>query len=847
MSFFSARPSHVMKQIRQVYQKHERVILQIPWCEKFNFQIEDISTRLRMVAKETTLGTTTTKEAISVSNIFTPHEDCKQPLFVLIESKPGMGKTTLCQKLAYDWASKKYRRWESFPRIKVLLHLRCRKIKSTLWDAIDDQILPSDTKPEEKELFYHFIKENPSKVLLVLDGLDEALPQNLEVYLKLVQGKQLPGCYIIVTSDHEAGRKVRPFAHTLLEIVEFTTTDVECFIKEYFKHAEHSAEELISKVKLDKDLIELTQSPLNTLLLCVIFKDLEGILPSNISQLYTEIALFIFRRYESENGLSSRGKDLLSVYKKELVILGRTALHSLRKGELYFEDPIGDIKETLSIKFGFLSIQSGDSKRVPVRYEFFHKTFQEFLSGCFLAFSIIDDIANVRSVLTDPQTTDELFNVFKFMSGIVAKQSEGTAESIVQNIAAVVNETGRTSGEYDPYLWLAHHLINECKICPDDFHTKLVRTFGKSLVLDDMVVRHVFSRQEFIATFFEALTFNATVRKLKLLKWVFSAEATSLLAQALRENTSLSSLDLSSNFIDDEGANSLARALIVNTSLSFLDLSTNSISAEGANSLARALMVNGSLSFLDLSSNSIDDEGANSLAHALKVNSSISSLNLSFNSIGAEGANLLAHALRVNKSISSLYLSSNSIGAEGAILLTHALRENSSISSLDLSSNLLGAEGAELLANALKVNNSLSSLDLSSNFIGAKGASLLAQALVVNKSLSSLNLSDNSIGDEGVNSLAKALRENTSLSSLNLSANCIGDAEAISLAKVLRENCSLSSLDLSFNSIGDEGAHSFAEALRENSSISSLDLSLNLISAEGAHSLSETRKLNYHL
>ena len=109
--------------------------------------------------------------------------------------------------------------WDkSFPRIDVLLFLRCRGIKSTIWNAIEEQILQKALKPEEKEMFFRFLKENPSKVLLLLDGLDEADPQKLEMFLSLIQKRQLPDCYIVLTCRHEAGRKVRPYTDTLLEI-----------------------------------------------------------------------------------------------------------------------------------------------------------------------------------------------------------------------------------------------------------------------------------------------------------------------------------------------------------------------------------------------------------------------------------------------------------------------------------------------------------------------------------------------------------------------------------------------------------------------------------------------------
>ncbi|XP_015748415.1 PREDICTED: protein NLRC3-like [Acropora digitifera] len=623
-------PSHVIEGIRQVYRKCEGVIVPVPWCERFSFQIENIFTRLRIVAKEKTRGIATTKEVTNMTGIFTPHECCEQPLIVLIEGEPGMGKTTYCQKLVFDWASKQCREWdESFPRIDVLLFLRCRGIKSTIWDAIEDQILPDEIKPEEKEMFFQFLRENPSKVLLVLDGLDEADPQKLEMYLKLIQNKQLPGCYIVLTSRHEAGSKVKPYTDTLLEIVGFISDDAKCFIRKYFQHAEHLAEKLISEVyapfyfPFDEDEKEYTharnywyaleneytyrallKNPLNTLLLCVIFEDLEGTLPTNRTQLYVEIVLLILRRYESKNGLSNRGKDLLLVYKKELMMLGEIALDSLRKQELYFDEHKGDIKESLLMKFGFLSIQSGGSKRAPCdRYGFFHKSFQEFFAGYFLAFSAIDNVTNSHSVLTDERYVKELSHVLKFMSGILAQRSEETAVSIVESIASVVSETGVTSPRVDFYLGVANILIEECKTCSEDLYTKVVRTFGERLQLVDVVVRSSSFpwNSGFTETFLQALAFNSTVLSLGLTE----GEFINVLSRALKVNTSLSSLDLAGITIGNEGANSLAQALTVNTSLSSLVLSRNTIGNEGANSLAQALRVNTSLSALDLAANSI--------------------------------------------------------------------------------------------------------------------------------------------------------------------------------------------------------------------------------------------------
>ena len=137
--FFAARtscPSHVMELVRQIFEG-EGVILTVPWCEAFSFQIEDIFTRLRIVEKEKTRGIVTTKEVTSMACIFTPQEECKQPLICVDWRPTWHGKDHLLQKLAFDWVSEQCREWDkSFPRIDVLLHLRCRGIKSTFWDAI---------------------------------------------------------------------------------------------------------------------------------------------------------------------------------------------------------------------------------------------------------------------------------------------------------------------------------------------------------------------------------------------------------------------------------------------------------------------------------------------------------------------------------------------------------------------------------------------------------------------------------------------------------------------------------------------------------------------------------------
>ena len=370
-----------------------------------------------------------------------------------------MGKTTYSQKLAYDWANKQDEWDESFPEIEVLLLLRCNDIKTSIEEAIDDQILPRDIDREAKETFFKYIKENESKVLLLLDGLDEADSCKQEMFLSLVQSKLFPSCHIVITSRHEDGKEIRPYCDTLWEIVGFTKEDSKSFIRKYFQGKDHLAEKFIkyhvecwydySTDNNFRSLAGLTKNPLNLTLLCCIFEDSKEVFSESRTRLYIEIVLLVLRRYEEKNGLkSSNDQDLISVYKEKLKLLGRLSLDSLHKGKSYFE-------KTKDIdNFGFLSFQQGGTRSKPcTRCVFSHKSFQEFFAGFHLALEFIDGKIDFAHVLADERYWKELKEVFLFMRGIIAFKSEQLGESILISMAEHISGLLRTATKKLNRMW----------------------------------------------------------------------------------------------------------------------------------------------------------------------------------------------------------------------------------------------------------------------------------------------------------------------------------------------------------------------------------------------------------
>ena len=769
-----------------------------------------------MVSREKKARGTAEQRVVETTEIFKPHEECDRPRKVLIEGTPGMGKTTYCNKVAYDWAINKKSEGDCFPEFEMVLLLKCRdvEIESDFWEAIDDQLLPGEIHRKEREKFFDFIRQNQSNVLLILDGLDELPSSKLPEFTDIIQGKILPLCHLVVTARHEAGIPVRKVCDTLLEIEGFTYQDIKEFIHKYFVGKEDLAEKLLDKVQNEERLTEMAANPLNTALLCLLCEDFQGILPESRTQLYSEIVQCVLIRYRKKRGLPVQNEDLIEIYKDQLKLLGLIALNGLYEDNMYFEDKKLSSENADLPEFGFLSAQPGSSKRRPcLCYGFTHKSFQEFFAGYYVCCQLVSEEISPFILVNDTRHFHELREVLKFTCGLLAVRSEESTVSLILCLANEVNE----EDEGRECLPVALECIKECKIENSYFHMEVARTFG--LFLE---VHEAYLQGEGIgdaAVLAAVLETNTTLTKLVLNGNSIGPVGAESLATVLKTNTTLTNLGLSQNNIGPAGAESLAAALKTNTTLTNLSLVENNIGPAGAESLATALKTNTTLTNLDLSSNNIGPDGAESLATALKTNTTLTNLNMSVNNLGPGGAESLATVLKTNTTLANLDLSVNNLDPGGAESLATVLKTNTTLTNLDLDDNNIGPAGAESLATALKTNTTLTNLDLGHNNLGPAGVESLATALKTNTTLTNLSLYWNNLGPAGAESLATALKTNTTLTNLSLVENNIGPAGAESLATALKTNTNLRNLNLSGNNLGPAGPELFASALETNTTL----------------------------
>ncbi|KAM7425299.1 hypothetical protein ABFA07_023255 [Porites harrisoni] len=647
-------PTGSVDGIRQLYSTRERWFAPFPWWEKFRLSLDNNFTRLKIVSRKKARGTKT-DQTVTMKDIFKPHKECDHPRTVLIEGRPGIGKTTFCNKLAYDWAANKQVAEDPsesfFPNFQVVLLIKCREIesclseategqplprsekeklneifKSVLWDAIDDQLLPRDCTKEDKEEFFKFIRCNQPDILLVLDGLDE-LPTNMfAAFKEVIQGRMLPKCYIVATARQEVGMEVRECCDTLLEIEGFTKEDAREFIFRYFDEEPHLAQRLLKKLESDENLQQLTESPLNTVLLCLLCEDSDGIFAESGTQLYLEMVECVLRRYRKKKGLplpNTKDEDLTKVYKTQLRQLGSIAWNGLLHNNMSLEE--GEFKncsEELP-EFGFLSVECSPQKvRPSLNYSFLHKTFQELFAAFYLCCLVLENEICPETLIADDKYFKELKQVLLFTCGMLASQSEEAIKAFVSCIAKKVKDKATFS--------VALECIKECKN-------------EKSCTL------HL------------------------------------LLARTLGSLVQITQLDLVRNGLGTGDCTALAEAIKHNSTITQLDLAGNGLGTGDCTVLAEAIKHNSTIRQLDLAGNGLGTGDCTALAEAIKHNSTITQLNLRYNQLGTGDCTALAEAIKHNSTITQLNLRGNGLGTGDCTALAEAIKHNSTITQLDLS------------------------------------------------------------------------------------------------------------------------------------------------------------------
>ena len=194
---------------------------------------------------------------------------------ILVVGRPGIGKTMFCKKILRNWASDNLfsDAQKSEIDLKLAFLIKFRKFNYTneklslrkLLDASEYSKLPLSDE------VWHYIIDNPDKVLVIFDGFDnveDSMPLHT-LYKKILSGKILPGATVLTTIRPTAVSFFEPpiaFERTV-EILGFTSAKVEEDLDNFTKGDGNKAETIKQYIRSNLKLQSFCYIPVNCLII----------------------------------------------------------------------------------------------------------------------------------------------------------------------------------------------------------------------------------------------------------------------------------------------------------------------------------------------------------------------------------------------------------------------------------------------------------------------------------------------------------------------------------------------------------------------------------------------------
>ena len=462
----------LVKLLKKEYKRRSQ-LRPLLWDSTIQLPIEQVYTRLKIVSRGN-LAIQMEGDEVNVFDIFKA-PGIGEDVMTIVEGSPGIGKTTFCLKLAYDWAHGNIPSECSFPKFEFVFLLKCRDIDGDIMESISEQLLPRDMEKSVEKLLHLMkdIRNQERLMLIILDGLDEVPEESRHHVDELLHRRVLPFCYVLATTRQEKGIEVRKNVvfNIHLEIKGYTESDSIAYVRRHFKTTGQSpkGERLIEEMQQNTFLHALRSNPLNLLLLCVVYEDYEGKLPSSRTDLYQVIVQCLLRRYCAKRNLLAPEDDIIleKIFEKEILALGQLAWLCLLSDRYGFRETELDEFERqypglVARELGLLyKEESLKSLKPEHEYCFLHNTFQEYVAAAYITKKLVNQQFNVfeRILFDDLVTTYP--QVFIFVSGMLGEKA-----------TVLFTQIGKELKKVFDWNWTEH--------CKEEASTFFIESFNES-------------------------------------------------------------------------------------------------------------------------------------------------------------------------------------------------------------------------------------------------------------------------------------------------------------------------------------------------------------------------------
>ena len=375
-----------------------------------------------------------------IKDIFQPNKDTenKRPRSILTIGRPGIGKTVMTEKIIRDWANEMDVSYSD----KIAFIFKFRWFNNDNLENISlKAFLQFGTLGLSEEYFDHLYEEltnDPSKAILIFDGLDEfhgdpincleqarKIPNDrntrmstMNLFIKLIFGDLLKGATVLVTTRPTADDFYSKLEFDRnVEIIGFTREKIEEYVEQFCENYKRNdlATQIWSHIQSSSELSNLCYIPVNCFIVCVtlsecLMSESRRTLPTTLTGLY-QTAINHFEKYHHR---TDDGNDLK---KETLGKLQQTAFCGIENDQLVFNEELFDEQLRNS---GLVNSLSNPIFPLKTQFCYIHLTIQEFLAAKH-ATEILTP-AELKRFISDHVRSGKWHLVLQFIAGLVGEK-----------------------------------------------------------------------------------------------------------------------------------------------------------------------------------------------------------------------------------------------------------------------------------------------------------------------------------------------------------------------------------------------------------------------------------------
>ena len=450
------------EKLKSYYDTFSKVKI-VPWDESSSIEINEIYTPLNWVRDHRKPSGVTQEELEDYTDMFKG-----KPTRMLVYGRPGIGKSTFCKKVAYDW-SKDLR--EILMNFSILLLIKLRDVcdVGNIRDVLRASKLLASDGPISVDSLYDYIINNQDKVLLILDGYDEySFAEEHSPILAIWKGEQLRDCHVIVTTRQLECDELKGPSHVQLEIQGFKSWKR----KDTFARKFMAGGEDLDEFKLylgEKDLDDMAEIPLFLLMLCILWKEKrhEG-LPKSRAEIFTQFIQTMLDHKDEIQQPKPFQKVTSTEAREDLSNLGKVAFEALLQDRLYVR--CSELPSNISRSFeklrevGLFQIVNLTSLNPEKGAYFIHKSVQEFLA----AWHIKEEVLSIKGESTPSLSKVESFEKIVKMNEVLkfaCELSTEAAYAVFRHVASVGREEFFRTEQLSQRQELCRGLISHSYFC----------------------------------------------------------------------------------------------------------------------------------------------------------------------------------------------------------------------------------------------------------------------------------------------------------------------------------------------------------------------------------------------